>query len=222
MAVVDLLLALRPGEGDFVGIDDHDEVAAIHMRSEGRLVLAAQQGGDVGGEATEDYIGGIDDMPVASDLAGFGAIGAHGTPPLLSMGLVSAPPRFEEAVLGTFRAPRLPALMASTADEGYPTPVVTSQPRGHTPSRCNLFHMSRTNIDIDDELVEIVMERYQLKTKREAVDYALRNLAGQPMTKQEALAMCGSMPDFEVPKDRPFTHFLHDELSLADDDGSAS
>ena len=71
--------------------------------------------------------------------------------------------------------------------------------------------MGRTNIDIDDELVEIVMMRYQLKTKREAVDYALRHLAGMPMTKEEAMAMFGSMPDFEVPEDRPFTHFLHDD-----------
>ena len=76
---------------------------------------------------------------------------------------------------------------------------------------CMFIHMGRTNIDIDDELVEIVMMRYQLKTKREAVDYALRNLAGQPMTKEEALAMFGSMPDFKVPEDRPFTHFLHDD-----------
>ena len=73
------------------------------------------------------------------------------------------------------------------------------------------IHMGRTNIDIDDELVEIVMMRYQLKTKREAVDYALRHLAGQPMTKEEALALFGSMPDFEVPEDRPFAHFLHDD-----------
>lgn len=71
--------------------------------------------------------------------------------------------------------------------------------------------MSRTNIDIDDALVEIVMVRYQLKTKREAVDYALRHLAGQPMIKEEAMAMFGSMPDFEVPVDRPFDHFLHDD-----------
>ena len=71
--------------------------------------------------------------------------------------------------------------------------------------------MSRTNIDIDDELVEIVMVRYQLKTKREAVDYALRHLVGQPMTKEEAMSMFGSMPDFEVPEDRPFTNSLHDE-----------
>ena len=61
--------------------------------------------------------------------------------------------------------------------------------------------MSRTNIDLDDELVEIVMVRYQLKTKREAVDYALRHLAGQPMTREEMIQVCGSMPDFELPED---------------------
>ena len=61
--------------------------------------------------------------------------------------------------------------------------------------------MGRTNIDIDDELVEVVMVRYNLKSKREAVDYALRHLVGQPMTRTEMLAMCGSMPDFEIPVD---------------------
>ena len=66
---------------------------------------------------------------------------------------------------------------------------------------CTFFHMSRTNIDIDDELVEIVMVRYHLKTKREAVNYALRHIAGQPMTREEMLAMCGSIPDFELPED---------------------
>ena len=79
-----------------------------------------------------------------------------------------------------------------------------------TPIRCILVHMARTNIDIDDELVEIVMVRYHLKTKREAVDYALRHIAGQPMTKEEAMAMFGSIPDFEVPADR-FTHFIDDD-----------
>lgn len=64
-----------------------------------------------------------------------------------------------------------------------------------------LVHMGRTNIDIDDELVHRVMVRFHLTTKREAVDYALRALAGQPMTKDEILAMAGSMPDFEVPPD---------------------
>jgi Arc/MetJ family transcription regulator len=34
--------------------------------------------------------------------------------------------------------------------------------------------MARTNIDIDDDLVHRVMVRYDLKTMRESVDYALR------------------------------------------------
>ena len=52
--------------------------------------------------------------------------------------------------------------------------------------------MSRTNIDIDDELIERVMRRYRLPTRKAAVDYALRVLAGNPMTRAEALAMEGS------------------------------
>jgi Arc/MetJ family transcription regulator len=61
--------------------------------------------------------------------------------------------------------------------------------------------MSRTNIDIDDELVHRVMMQFGLTTKREAVDYALRHLVGQPMTRKEMIAMAGTMPDFEIPED---------------------
>ena len=52
--------------------------------------------------------------------------------------------------------------------------------------------MSRTNIDIDDELVERVMRRYRLPSKRAAVDLALRRLVGEPMSRDEALATEGS------------------------------
>jgi Arc/MetJ family transcription regulator len=52
--------------------------------------------------------------------------------------------------------------------------------------------MSRTNIDIDDELIERVMRRYQLPSKRAAIELALRRLAGEPMSREEALAMEGS------------------------------
>ena len=63
--------------------------------------------------------------------------------------------------------------------------------------------MSRTNIDIDDELIHRVMVRYHLTTKREAVDYALRALAGQPMTREEMLEFFGAFPDLEIPVDSP-------------------
>jgi len=44
--------------------------------------------------------------------------------------------------------------------------------------------MTRTNIDIDDRLVSEVMRRYGLRTKREAVDFALRRTVGSPVTPE--------------------------------------
>jgi Arc/MetJ family transcription regulator len=52
--------------------------------------------------------------------------------------------------------------------------------------------MSRTNIDIDDDLIERVIRRYRLPSKRAAVELALRRLAGEPMSRDEALAMEGA------------------------------
>jgi Arc/MetJ family transcription regulator len=51
--------------------------------------------------------------------------------------------------------------------------------------------MGRTNIDIDDDLIGRAMQRYGVPTKREAVDLALRHLVGEPMTRDEALALEG-------------------------------
>ena len=50
----------------------------------------------------------------------------------------------------------------------------------------------RTNIEIEDLYVRAIMDRYGVRTKTEAVDLALRHLAGQPMTREEALAMRGA------------------------------
>jgi Arc/MetJ family transcription regulator len=50
----------------------------------------------------------------------------------------------------------------------------------------------RTNIEIEDSYLQAIMDRYHLRTKTEAVDLALRHLAGQPMTREEALAMRGA------------------------------
>ena len=54
-----------------------------------------------------------------------------------------------------------------------------------------MVYMSRTNIDLDDRLVEMAMQRYGLRTKKEAVDLALRRLVGGVMSREEALAMEG-------------------------------
>ena len=61
--------------------------------------------------------------------------------------------------------------------------------------------MGRTNLVIDDHLLERVMRRYGLRTKTEAVDLALRHLAGRPMTTEEALSMRGARAILEVPPD---------------------
>ncbi len=52
--------------------------------------------------------------------------------------------------------------------------------------------MGRTNIEIDDGLVQRVMARYGLSTKRAAVDLALQRLDLEPMDRDQALAMRGS------------------------------
>jgi len=46
--------------------------------------------------------------------------------------------------------------------------------------------------------VQAIMDRFGVKTKTEAVELALRHLAGQPMTRDEALAMRGAHA-MEVP-----------------------
>jgi Arc/MetJ family transcription regulator len=52
--------------------------------------------------------------------------------------------------------------------------------------------MSRTNIDIDDELCRKVMARFRLSTKRDAVNLALQHLAGEPLDVNEARSLRGS------------------------------
>ncbi len=59
----------------------------------------------------------------------------------------------------------------------------------------------RTNIELEETYLEIIMRRYRVTTKTEAVDLALRHLAGQPMTREEALAMHGANLIGEIPPD---------------------
>lgn len=52
--------------------------------------------------------------------------------------------------------------------------------------------MSRTNVDIDDAACAEVMRRYLLTTKREAINFALRALAAEPLGVDEARRLRGS------------------------------
>jgi Arc/MetJ family transcription regulator len=51
--------------------------------------------------------------------------------------------------------------------------------------------MSRTNIDLDDELIAEVMRRFDIKTKQAAVDLALRRLVGAPLSREFLLGLEG-------------------------------
>lgn len=52
--------------------------------------------------------------------------------------------------------------------------------------------MSRTNIDLDDVACRAVMDRYGLETKRDAVNFALRTLAAEPLDIADARKLRGS------------------------------
>ena len=58
--------------------------------------------------------------------------------------------------------------------------------------------VTRTNIEIDDELIAKVMKAYRLRTKREAVDLALRKLiSSDPHAGMLALRGSGWVGDLE-------------------------
>jgi Arc/MetJ family transcription regulator len=61
---------------------------------------------------------------------------------------------------------------------------------------------TRTNIELDDELVETAMRLYGTRTKRETVDLALRRLIGSRLATDAALALEGSGWDGDLDRMR--------------------
>lgn len=59
----------------------------------------------------------------------------------------------------------------------------------------------RTNVEIEDAYVQAIMDRFGVRTKTAAIDLALRHLAGQPMSLDEARAMRGAHAMLEPPAD---------------------
>ena len=91
VAVHQLVGQLVAGERDLLRVDDDDEVTGVHVRGEGRLVLAAQQVRGLDGELAEDDVGGVDDVPLALDVAGLRAVRTHVRLPLLVRGTRNGP-----------------------------------------------------------------------------------------------------------------------------------
>jgi Arc/MetJ family transcription regulator len=52
--------------------------------------------------------------------------------------------------------------------------------------------MARTSVDIDEKACASVMRRYRLKTKREAINFALRALAAEPLIVDAARKLRGT------------------------------
>lgn len=91
-------------------------------------------------------------------------------------------------------------------------PRALSSPRpGRRPVRVALLHASsytswctvvlnwegtmsktRTNIELDDDIVEAAMQLYGTRSKKETVDLALRRLVGVRLSRDDAIAMEGS------------------------------
>lgn len=51
--------------------------------------------------------------------------------------------------------------------------------------------MGRTNIEIDEALVTEAVRRYGLRSKRAAVELALRRVVGEALNREDALGMEG-------------------------------
>jgi Arc/MetJ family transcription regulator len=66
---------------------------------------------------------------------------------------------------------------------------------------------ARTNVDIDDEACSKVMKRYGFATKRDAVNFALRELAGElPLDEARALRGSGWSGDLEAMRESRVDH----------------
>ena len=52
--------------------------------------------------------------------------------------------------------------------------------------------MSRTNVVVDDDLIAQVMRMYDLRSKREAIDFALRQVVGERRIPRDMLKLRGS------------------------------
>jgi Arc/MetJ family transcription regulator len=59
----------------------------------------------------------------------------------------------------------------------------------------------RTTLELEEDHIKAIMDRYGLLTKTAAVDLALRYLASQPMTREQAVAMRGAQAISHAPAD---------------------
>ena len=71
VVVYELGVGLAAGQHNLRRVDDHHVITSVHVRGEHRLVLAAQNAGHLGAHPTEYESIGVNEMPVALDVACF-------------------------------------------------------------------------------------------------------------------------------------------------------
>ena len=77
MVSIKLLGFFLAGDLNLLSIEDNDEVAAINVRCELRLMFASQKIRHFNGQASEGFSFGIYDEPLSCDFLWFRAIGFH-------------------------------------------------------------------------------------------------------------------------------------------------
>ena len=77
MPIINLVGPLLAGQLDFIGVDDDNIVAHIHMRGKSRLVLAAQAHCDDRRQTAQNDAFGINQEPLFVDISRFCCVGFH-------------------------------------------------------------------------------------------------------------------------------------------------
>lgn len=72
--IIHLLVELVAGEDSLLSVDDDYMIAAVGVRSECGLMLAAKKDGSLNCYLAERLTGSIDDIPLTGDVARFGHI----------------------------------------------------------------------------------------------------------------------------------------------------
>ena len=81
MTEVGFLVSLLARQLHLRRVDEHHVVTGVEVRSEDRLVLAAQDASNLGGEAAERLVGRVYHPPLVLDLTDFWRIRSHALSP---------------------------------------------------------------------------------------------------------------------------------------------
>src|SRR5262249_48605127 len=117
------------GAGDFhlFGVQHDDEIAGVNVGGIRGLVLALKNDCEASGQTTKDLVRGIDDKPIARNLARLGRIGAHVQPQMQRNLKTKRPSRRGQSAAkeaGSVAIDPFPSSLAENCENGDGTSVV--------------------------------------------------------------------------------------------------